>query len=179
MVILRDLNLDDAPLMLEWMHDNELVNNLNKNFGSMSIDDCKAFIKSAQVDQSFIGKVTSLHLAITDESNEYLGTVSLKDIDYENGTAEFGIVVRRCAVGKGIASEAMKQIISKGFKDIQLHQIYWCVDINNKRAIRFYEKNMYNRIDINDYDKLYNHIIKSGDYEQDKIDSFVWYLVEE
>lgn len=73
----------------------------------------------------------------------------------------------------------MKQILNKGFKDLHLRQIYWCVDSENKRALRFYDKNGYNRVNLKDYHALYTHIVESGDYEQDKIDSYVWYIAEE
>ena len=41
---LRKLEEKDAPLMLEWMHDPDVVENLNKNFAAMTMDDCKRFI---------------------------------------------------------------------------------------------------------------------------------------
>lgn len=170
--------MSDAPLMLEWMHDHELVKDLHKDFSSMTIENCENFIKSAQ-DQSDIAGMQNLHLAIADDNDEYMGTVSLKDIDHNLKAAEFGIVIRRCATGKGYSIEAMKQILNKGFKDLHLLQIYWCVDSENKRALRFYDKNDYNRVNLKDHPALYNHIVESGDYEQDKIDSYVWYIAEE
>lgn len=173
MITLRPLQLSDAPLMLEWMHDHELVKDLHKDFSSMTIENCENFIKKAQDDKD------NIHLAIADSSDEYLGTASLKDIDTTLRIAEFGIVVRRCATGKGYSIEAMKQILNKGFKDLHLRQIYWCVDSENKRALRFYDKNGYNRVNLKDYHVLYTHIVESGDYEQDKIDSYVWYIAEE
>ncbi|SDA73208.1 diamine N-acetyltransferase [Butyrivibrio sp. INlla18] len=192
MITLRPLQLSDAPLMLEWMHDHELVKDLHKDFSSMTIENCDNFINKAQDDKN------NLHLAIAlleaDTVNStiaeadipnlasdgtYLGTASLKDIDTTLGIAEFGIVIRRCATGKGYSIEAMKQILNKGFKDLHLRQIYWCVDSENKRALRFYDKNGYNRVNLKDYSVLYTHIVESGDYEQDKIDSYVWYIAEE
>jgi diamine N-acetyltransferase len=173
--------------MLEWMHDEELVKDLHKDFSSMTIDNCKNFISSAQLETSSDGTIDkdiakdikNIHLAIADMSNEYMGTASLKDIDHNLRAAEFGIVIRRCATGKGYSIEAMKQILNKGFKDLHLRQIYWCVDSENKRALRFYDKNGYNRVNLKDYPVLYTHIVESGDYEQDKIDSYVWYIAEE
>lgn len=41
MITLRPLLESDAPLMLEWMHDEELVKALHKDFSSMTIDNCK------------------------------------------------------------------------------------------------------------------------------------------
>lgn len=176
MITLRPLTSTDAPLMLEWMHDYELVKDLHKDFSSMTIENCENFIKSAQNNGD---NPINIHLAIANENNEYMGTVSLKDIDHNLKVAEFGIVIRRCATGKGYSIDAMKQILEKGFKELGLKQIYWCVDTKNQRALRFYDKNGFNRVNLKDYKKLYEHVLNSGDYEQDKIDSYVWYIAEE
>ena len=42
---LRDLELKDAPLMLEWMHDQSVVANLRGNFLGKTIKDAEEFIK--------------------------------------------------------------------------------------------------------------------------------------
>jgi diamine N-acetyltransferase len=136
---LRKLELKDAELMLEWMHDPSVVKDLQADFASKTKIDCEYFITAAQ-DVS-----KDLHLAIVDDEDEYMGTVSLKHI--ENGSAEFAITVRRTAMGKGYSKWAMNEIIQIGFEKLNLLSIYWCVSPENKRAIRFYEKNGYQRID--------------------------------
>lgn len=70
-MILRKLELKDATLMLEWMHDKTVVNNLKVNFMSKTIEDCESFIINSWNDKE------NLHLAI-DANGEYMGTVSLK-----------------------------------------------------------------------------------------------------
>ena len=45
---LRKLKIKDAPLMLEWMHDDSVVHDLHTNFASKTLDDCKAFILANQ-----------------------------------------------------------------------------------------------------------------------------------
>ena len=171
---LRFLQEKDAPLMLEWMHDEELVKDLHKNFAAMTIDNCKAFIESAANDKH------NLHLAIANDDDEYLGTVSLKDIDYSLGIAEFGIVIRRAATGTGASAQAMKQILEMAAKgdnlDKPLKIVYWCVDPANARALRFYDKNGYKRIELQEYPELDAHILDSGDYSEDEIRRFMWYI---
>ena len=134
---LRKLEIKDAPLMLEWMHDRDVTEKLRNDFSSRSLKDCESFIDSASV----FGK--DVHLAVTDDNDEYMGTVSLKDIDEGDKTAEFAIVVRKCAMGTGVASEAMKEMIRFGFDELGLSRIIWCVDKDNLRAVRFYDKNGY------------------------------------
>ena len=40
---LRGLEEKDAPLMLEWMHDETVTHDLQNNFAEKNIDDCLLF----------------------------------------------------------------------------------------------------------------------------------------
>ena len=137
---LRQLNLTDAPLMLEWMHDPSVVENLQANFAAKTLSDCEGFIRSC-ADAS-----ENLHMAIADENDEYMGTVSLKNIDQARKSAEFAISMRRCAMGTGLAQFGMVQIIRLGLEELGLRQVYWCVSQSNTRAVRFYDKSGYSRV---------------------------------
>lgn len=140
--------------MLEWMHDKSVVENLRADFVSKTLKNCVEFIESSQVDKN------NLHLAIVDASDDYMGTISLKHI--KDGTAEFGIVLRSVAIGKGYSKEAMQAILNKGFNEMRLSSIYWCVNPKNKRAIRFYEKNGYQQISPNALESSHIHIEQGG-----------------
>ena len=124
---LRSLQQKDAPLMLEWMHDTMVVEQLQADFASQTLEDCLSFIEAAP------DYTTDIHM----------GTVSLKHM--ESGTAEFAITVRRAAMGKGYSAYGMKTILSYGIQELGLKAIYWCVSPENKRAVRFYDKNQYQR----------------------------------
>jgi len=158
---LRSLKLTDAPLMLEWMHDPSVVENLLSNFAAKTIDDCYAFIESAQYDKA------NLHLAIVDELDEYMGTVSLKHI--KDNSAEFAISIRKKAMGKGFSKYGMNEIIRIGLEELNLQSIFWCVSPENKRAISFYDKNGYNKIEIKGQ--------QVEGYTQEQVESYYWYSV--
>ena len=130
----RKLEIKDAPLMLEWMHDTDITEHLAADFASKTIEDAESFITSAQ------DAAEDLHMAVVDDDDEYMGTVSLKRIDRKAGDAELGIAVRRCAMGKGFSWFGMKKIIELGLDELGLKKIYWCVSRDNVRACRFYDK---------------------------------------
>ena len=158
---LRKLELKDASLMLEWMHDKSVVEDLRTNFLEKTMDDCISFIKCSRDDKK------NLNFAITDEADTYMGTVSLKNI--RENTAEFGITIRACAMGKGYSIEAMREVLKFGFEELGLKQIYWCVSPNNKRAVRFYDKNGFERIEAEQLGMIEG-------YTKEQIDAYVWYL---
>lgn len=135
---IRKLELKDAPLMLEWMHDESIVKDLKADFCSKTLYDCNQFILSSR------DTCKNFHLAIADDNDEYMGTVSLKNI--EDDKAEFAITVRNCAMGKGYSRYGMNEIIKIGLENMNLSRIYWYVDKKNQRAIKFYDKNGYQRV---------------------------------
>ena len=161
---LRKLELSDAPLMLEWMHDKSIVEDLRTNFLSKTIEDCEAFIKKSWTDDK------NVNLAIVDEDNIYMGTVSLKNI--RENTAEFGITVRSIAMGKGYAIDAMKEVIRIAFEKLSLCEVYWCVSPENQRAVRFYDKNEFKRVQAKDLTTI------DEGYTSEQINYYIWYQVQ-
>lgn len=137
MIRLRRLQPQDAAGMLEWMHDPDTVLHMHANFAAMTEADCLRFIRAAAQDRP------SVHRAVADEQDRYLGTVSLKAVDDADRSAEFAIAMHPCTRGRGQAGEAMQAILRVGFDEMGLNRIYWCVDVQNLRARRFYEKQGY------------------------------------
>jgi len=162
---LRYLQQKDAVDMVNWMHDNSVIHYMSTDFASKSIEDCKIFIENSKQTK------TDLHLAIVDDHDIYMGTVSLKHIDKRAKCAEFAIVVKKEAMGKGYSKYGMEEMLKIGIKHLGLKQIYWCVSKYNKRALRFYDKNGYKKINEIPINFLKN-------YEKDKIKEYEWYLFE-
>lgn len=131
---LRNLKRKDAAFMLEWMHDDDVTEYLNTDFSMFVLEDCIKFIEYSTE------KSQNAHYAIVSDDDEYMGTVSLKNIDLQTSSAEFAITVRRSAMGKGYSWYGMTKILEIGFEKYNLESIYWCVLKENKRAVSFYDK---------------------------------------
>lgn len=140
---LRKLEMKDAPFMLEWMHDDSVVHDFHTNFALKTIKDCEKFIRE---NKEF---TNNINLAIASDTDEYMGTVSLKHIDKDNLSAELAIIVRKISMGHGYAWFGMTEILEKAFSEFGLESVYWCVSRKNQRAVRFYDKhNFHEAIDI-------------------------------
>ena len=129
---LRPLEEKDAAGMLEWMTDPAIACFFRFDAASMTLDRCKAFIRGAGEQEN------CRHWAIVNEKDEYLGTISLKEI--KNGSAEYAISTRGCAHGTGAAGEATRQILKIAFEDLGLNRVYLNVLADNGRANAFYRK---------------------------------------
>ena len=157
---LRKLKAEDAPLMLEWMHDPSVTQYMQTDFSKKTLSDCQAFIRS-----SFSS--SNQHFAlVSDDSDLYLGTVSLKNI--ENERAEFAITIRKQAMGSGLAAEGMRAIIQYGFENLNLKTVYWCVSPLNQRAVRFYNKNGYRQVPAP---------LQAAGYSPEQCANYIWYEV--
>ncbi len=131
---LRKLADRDAPYMLEWMHDPETNKLFRADFASFDEKMVLKFIEDAQTD----GK--DLHRACVNDRDEYLGTVSLKNIDMDNLNAEYAVCFRACARGTGAARFATEEILRTAFEELKLKRVYLNVLAENGRANAFYKK---------------------------------------
>jgi diamine N-acetyltransferase len=142
--------------MLEWLSDAEYTNFLRVANPDTTKGNILSFIKNARV--SF----TDRHYAVIDDrfpNDEYLGTVSLKNIDTLNGNAEYAISLRKCAIGAGIGLGATEQILSVAFAELKLEKVYLNVLEDNIRAVKMYEKTGF-RLE----GRFLRHLFKNGEY---------------
>ena len=138
---LRNFCEADAKPMLEWMHDAEVNRFFQEDFAHKTMKDVQAFLHDAEDASS------SLHYAVCDDADAYQGTISLKHIDPAAGAAEYAIVLRRQAQGKGYARFATREILRIAFEEKGLQEVYLNVLEQNQRAVRFYERMGFRRND--------------------------------
>ncbi len=117
-IFLRKLKLEDAPRMLEWQHDENVMRYLQIE----QAQDC----------------CENLHLAVTADNDKYYGTVSLKNIDKAKGEAEYAIALHPDFWGGG--TFVSLELLHIAFVDLGLHRVYLNVIEDNQRAVRLYEK---------------------------------------
>ena len=130
---LRELMSKDEPYMLEWMNDVDICSNFRFKAGTKTTADVMQFIRDSKLREN------NYHFAIVNESDEYLGTVSLKEIEIAASTAEYAIVLRKCAQKTGAGRYATEQILKFAFQKLGLNKVYLNVFSDNIHARGFYE----------------------------------------
>lgn len=150
MITLQSLKLSDLDLMKEWMLDKEVT----RFFRFSSYEESKVvdFIKQSWTDAH------NKHFAIRDESDTYLGTISLKNIDEINHHAEYAIVIRKNFWGKGIGKQASQLLIDYALQ-IGLHKVYLNVLASNETAIQLYLSLGFEKAGV-----YRDHLYRSGQY---------------
>lgn len=131
-VRLRKLKEKDSVFMLEWIQDPTINCYFRFDSSKASIESCLEYIKSSENQHN------CRHFAIVDDNDDYLGTISLKNITEKD--AEYAISTRKMVHGTGTAMEATKQILEYAFGELNLQRVYLNVLTNNERANAFYKK---------------------------------------
>lgn len=137
MIKLRKLEMKDVEGMYEWIHDPETQKYFRFSGANKNYKDIEGFIQTAKIIPED-GK--SVHFAVVNDTDEYLGTISLKNFDLIAKNAEFAIGLRKCAQRQGIGSEATREILKVAFQDFKLERIYLNVFSDNRKAIHMYEE---------------------------------------
>lgn len=138
---LRALEKRDLPLMLEWMRDKEYLAYFREETLSRGDSEVEAFIdNAAKLDGN------ARHFAIASDKDEYIGTVSLKNIDEQKRCAEYAIVLRKGFFGAGASEFATAAVIDYAFDVLGLNYVYLNVRETNARAIAFYNRFGFTRV---------------------------------
>ena len=131
---LRMLELKDTPGIFEWMKDPECNKHFRFDPDKVTMESVKEFIKKAEKDP------VNQHYAITNENDEYLGTISLKNINENDGNAEYAVALRSSVSGKGLGYKATMAVLDIAFNEMKLNRVYLNVWPENERAIALYIK---------------------------------------
>lgn len=130
---IRKMKVEDIEGILSWMNDQGIIKYFRLNEKSKNRDSVLRFINHSFTE-------LNQHFAIADDNDEYLGTVSLKNINNIELEAEVAIVLTRKNIGKGNGKFALKEILKYAKCELHLKRIYLNVFDDNIRAKELYEK---------------------------------------
>ncbi len=128
------MNPEDYQIYTKWINDFKVSCGLGNGFNNYCLSKEKALIeKMAERGHEYA--------IVREEDDKLLGNLSLFDIHQINRTAELGIFIGdREDHNKGYGQEAVKLILSYGFKVLNLNNIMLKVYSFNENAIAAYLK---------------------------------------
>lgn len=136
-LILRRITKNDINDVYSYARDPEVSKYLLWN-PHPSIEFTKLYLKTVD---SFYKRAKFYDWGIVCKENGMLiGTCGFSEIDTENDSAEVGYVLNREYWGRGIAAEALKEVIQFGFEVLGLHRIEARYMTQNSRSVRVLEK---------------------------------------
>lgn len=140
---IRPLQIEDAKISYKWRNDPEVFKYTGAHYDhEIAYADEANWIKKIKTNKD------EYRCAILID-DEYIGNIYLTDI--ENGSATYHIFIgNKSYWGKGIATEASRQIIEYGFNELNLNQINLKVKHDNIAAKALYVKLGFKEYDMDD-----------------------------
>ncbi len=136
-LILRKMTLDDAKDMFEYASDPEVVKyTLWDNH--KSVEDSREFLKMAI--RKYDNHEVSEWGVVFKENNKFIGTCGYAWWRPVHNRAEIGYAISRKYWGKGLMTEAVKEVIKFGFDKMQLNRIEGTCFVGNIGSQRVLEK---------------------------------------
>lgn len=151
-VYLRPITAADTAKVVEWRNKDFVRNNFIYQKPFTEEGHMKWFheqVEAGRVAQFIIcvtdavGSVCGTGGGETDEkrSGREVGSVYLRDIDREAGTAEYGVFIgEKEALGRGYGTAAAKLALAYGFETLRLQKIFLRFLEDNEGARKSYEK---------------------------------------
>lgn len=136
-LILRPITEADTGLIVNWRNKDFVKKNFLYRLG-LTTEIHQKWLQ----EKVFTGNVVQFIIEMQEGNNNTpVGSVYLRDIDYENSSAEFGIFIGEdSARGKGIGTKATKMILDYGHKKLGLHRIFLRLLAENIPAYKSYRK---------------------------------------
>lgn len=127
---------DLVEMDLRWINDFETQRNLTNIPRPRVIEQQVAYHDRVRESSTSV-----LFAVYTLEHLQPIGSAGLKDIDYRNRSAEFGIMIGEpSARGKGYGTEVTRLILDYAFTALGLHNVMLGVLEFNQAGIRAYER---------------------------------------
>lgn len=124
----------ESPLMAKWLSEDHDIAFNNGFYTRVFTDDA-----TGEMLDRFASGPAQMSI-YTKDTDEFIGQISLFNIDSYSISATMGIYIAEAYRGKGYGSEAMKLMINHAFDYLRIHCIHLEVMDDNDKAIKVYEK---------------------------------------
>lgn len=133
---LRPLTLKDLPRLTAWRNDRQLRNGTQGFRYPITAEMDEKWFHSAVAG----GAPQKAVFAIQDGDGHCVGLAQLTNIDPVHRHGELGIFIGpKDLRGKGIGTNAVKELLDFGFSDLNLRRIHLRVTSDNLAAIKLYQ----------------------------------------
>ena len=135
MLRLRKIEPSDLPFLYQWENDATSWADSDTH-NPLSRHDLHQYIENNTGD---IYRDGQLRLMI-EQGGQTLGCIDLFDFDARNRKAAIGMYIAPDARGKGVGSEAVKQLLNYAFDFLHLRMVYAIISVNNQACSYIYEQ---------------------------------------
>jgi RimJ/RimL family protein N-acetyltransferase len=136
-IYLRALSREDLSRIHGWHNDMSLYETLGGAFRFVSAAAEELWLEKAM---SYSSEHVSLAICLRD-SNEHIGNIYLRNIDWIARNAEVSIFIGASAArGRGFGATAIGLVAEHAFRDLGLCRLYSFILVDNKRSLNVFRK---------------------------------------
>ena len=135
-ILLRAPEPHDVDFLYQLENDVKLWH-ITQTFRPFSRFEMEQYVLMAEKDPYSAHQVRFM---IGLSSGETVGTVDLFEIDPHNKRAGVGIVIVEDYRKKGYAFSALKLIIKYAFEQLDLHQLFCNIEVDNQESLKLFKK---------------------------------------
>ncbi|MBS3992375.1 MAG: GNAT family N-acetyltransferase [Bacteroidetes bacterium] len=167
-VYLRALEPEDLSFLFEHENDEDFwrVSQTQQPFSKNIL---RNYLKNAHLD---IYEIKQLRFIIAlNATDQSIGMIDLYDFQPKHKRIGVGILLSTKFQGNGYASEALSLLIEYTFNQLDVHQIYACIETDNEKSIRLFENKNFKIAGIKKewnfykgkfHDEIFMQLIKSN-----------------
>jgi RimJ/RimL family protein N-acetyltransferase len=135
-VALGPLRRDLVPLYLRWVNDLEVLQTLTALAWPITLEAEEAWYERMSTSE------TSATFTLYERDGlRPIGTTGLANIDRNNRTAVFGILIgEKDCWGRGYGTEATRLVLDYAFTGMGLHSVWLWAQASNERGLRAYRR---------------------------------------
>ncbi len=134
---LRAVERSDAERAYRWVNDREVTEHLGIRY-PLSMASEEEWVERAAQRNRYSDAVFAIEIA---ESGEHIGNCGLHDVHPEDRSAELGVMIgAKEQWSRGYGTDALRTLITFGFREMNLRRIFLRVDENHPGAIKAYER---------------------------------------
>ena len=136
LTLLRPLAGDDFALLSKWLNDPEVTYFMFYGQRPQTEEQIRELLLKQVQDQSNV-----VCMVLDKKSGNPIGFAGLYDMHFTSQKADFRILIgEKRFWGKGYGTEVTELLTFYGFDRLNLHRIYLGATLENKGALRAYEK---------------------------------------
>lgn len=136
-LILREIKKSDLDDIFEYKSDPMVTEHL-LYYPHKNKADTKGYINNT-IKQYREGKMYDFAVVLKD-TQKMIGTVGFTSINLQDNSAEIGYIFNRAYWGKGLAKEAVTELLDFGFRVLKLDRVFARIMAENSSSIRVVEK---------------------------------------
>ena len=132
---LRPLTLDDTSNVVRWRNNDFVRCNL---FNQEFLTEQQHI---AYFNKSIITGLIKQYIIVTSLTNEDIGTVFFKNVDYKNNKAEVGIFIgEKAFLGGGYGTAALRSSLAIAFLELKMNKVYATIMEENNLSRKLFTK---------------------------------------